>query len=67
MRDFVERDREGALRDWMDADVGAMAHAERRIARIIQHWMVWLRCKCAPAPILPSSELRCFTAAFFCT
>jgi len=58
VRDFVERDREGALRDWMDADVGAMAHAERRIARLIQHWMVWLRCKCASAPI-PALRIDC--------
>lgn len=44
-RDFVKKERDAAISDWLDGDGAAMADAERKVNRLVSHWLTWLRCK----------------------
>ncbi len=49
--DFEKLERSAAINMWMGGDEKAMAHAERRIRKLVAHWLVWLRCRsAAPLP-----------------
>ena len=52
-RDFVKREREGAIQEWLDGDVAAMDEAERKAIRLVRQWLIWLRCRSAePTPCI---------------
>jgi hypothetical protein len=55
--DFLTRDRAQAVAEWMGGDERAMVHAETRIGRLVDAWMVWLRCRNCEMP--PALRIDC--------
>jgi hypothetical protein len=48
--DFRMKDRAGCLREWMGDDEPALQAAEAQMQRLVEVWLVWLRCRSAEPP-----------------
>ena len=61
LRDFVKKDREGSIADWLRGDRAAMEDAERKSFRLVSNWLTWLRARSSepvPAVRAPGSGRR---------